>query len=87
MAVFLFTNSILDIMLGATWWTMKKSYSGIYYIIYGEDKNKDTDDNNTMITKLIETTEKQQIEIKKLSDNIEVLNTYIEKSNQMKQIS
>jgi len=87
MAVFLFTNSILDIMLGATWWTMKKSYNGIYYIIYGEDKNKDTDDNNTMITKLIETTEKQQIEIKKLSDNIKVLNTYIEKSNQMKQIS
>jgi len=90
MAIFLLTNSVLDVIWGATWWTMKKTYNGIHYVIYGdpEEPNKiviseeEVTQNKELLDKLLEKTEKQESEIKKLTDNIEILTNYMKKNHE-----
>jgi hypothetical protein len=85
MAVFFLTNSVLDVVWGATWWTMKKTYNGLYYVIYGDPDEpttieispEDVTQNKELLDKLLEKTAQQESEIKKLTDNIEILTNYM----------
>ena len=81
--MFLYLTTItLDILLGVTIWTVSKTYNGVYYIIYGSDKklelsDEETKNNKETLDKLLEENKSQQIEIKKLSDNVNMLSNYI----------
>jgi hypothetical protein len=87
MIFFYLTTYTLDILSGVAWWVIRKSFSGVYYIAYGyknsneEHKiiltDKEIDDNKDLLTNLIKNNKSQQIEIKKLTDKIELLNNYI----------
>tara|TARA_B100000524_G_scaffold341765_1_gene236161 strand:- start:571 stop:849 length:279 start_codon:yes stop_codon:yes gene_type:complete len=82
MVFFYLTNISLEIIGGITWWVLYKTSSGIYYIVYGKNtKNIDYPDihNNDMYEKLIKLQESNQLEIKKLTNEINIMNNYIQK--------
>lgn len=86
MVLLYLTTVTLDIVLGLTIWTITKTYNGVYYIIYGDQKkielSKDEINiNKTKLDELIEQNKTQQIEIKKLTDNINILSDYIKSNN------
>ena len=92
MVLFYLTNASLEILSGITWWFIMKTSSGFYYIIYGKNKDKelgrlkiDTLEQANRIDELIQIQKSNQIQIKKLTDSINVLNDYIINANQMKQ--
>ena len=89
MVFFYLAYFTLEALFGVAWWTLVKTKSGVYYIIYGntsdknqidgkiELSNKETNVNQDILEKLIQTNETHQIEIKKLYDKIDVLADYI----------
>ena len=82
MVFFYLTNISLEIIGGITWWVLYKTSSGIYYIVYGKNtKNIDYPDihNKDMYEKLIKLQESNQLEIKKLTNEINIMNNYIQK--------
>ncbi len=87
MLLFYLTNASLDILYGCAWWVVKKTSSGIYYIFFGFKKNqvdgkiKLTDKQDNSLEALIKLQESNQIEIKKLSEQINILNNYIKNCN------
>lgn len=91
MVLFYLTNASLEILTGITWWFVMKTSTGFYYLIYGKDKNNeigrlklDSSDQANKIEKLIKIQESNQIQIKKLTDSINILNDYIIKTSQTK---
>ena len=86
MVLLYLTTITLDIVLGLTIWTVTKTYDGVYYIIYGDQKKIELSDselkfNKEKIDKLIEQNENQQIEIKKLTRDVNILTDYIKNTN------
>ena len=89
MIFFYLTTYALDILSGVAWWVLKKSVSGVYYIAYGYKNStqehqiiltdKEISNNQDLIKGLLITNKIQQIEIKKLSEKIELLNNYIKR--------
>ena len=85
MALFMLTNGVLEVVLGATWWSLKKTYNGIYYVIYGDEDDpntielsqEDVEQNKQLLNQLLKQTEHQQLEIKKLTDHISILTDYM----------
>lgn len=85
MALFMLTNSFLEVLLGATWWSLKKTYNGIYYVIYGDESTnnsieippEDLEKNKELLNLLLQQTKDQQIEIKKLTENVCFLTDYM----------
>tara|TARA_Y200000002_G_C22448215_1_gene565191 strand:+ start:298 stop:534 length:237 start_codon:yes stop_codon:yes gene_type:complete len=76
----------LDILYGVSWWIIYKTSSGIYYIVYGHkkkniDNNLMIENNNDCLDKILKIQEDNQIEIKKLSNEITILNNYIKSLN------
>ena len=82
------TYYLLEIISGASWWVINKTYNGLYYIYYyNQDgtsskieiskemacKLKNTD----LINSLIEKNKKQEEAITNLKSKIEILNNYI----------
>ena len=88
MVFFYLTTISLEILFGATWWIVKKTTNGLYYLVYGNKNSKElrklvlTDreiiTNKELLDKLIESNKNQQIEIKKLNEKIELLSNYLE---------
>ena len=35
--LFYLTNTVLDIIWGSTFWILKKTTSGVYYLVWGDD--------------------------------------------------
>lgn len=86
MVLLYLTTVTLDIVLGLTIWTITKTYNGVYYIIYGDQKKIELSEdevyiNKTKLDELIEQNKSQQIEIKKLTDNVNILSDYIKSNN------
>ena len=89
MVFFYLAYFTLEALFGVAWWTLVKTKTGVYYVIYGNtpDKNqidgkielsdKEINVNQDILEKLIQTNETQQIEIKKLYDKIDILADYI----------
>ena len=87
MIFFYLTTYTLDILSGVAWWVLKKSAAGVYYIVYGYKNseqehqiiltNKEISNNQKLFKNLLINNKNQQIEIKKLSEKIELLNNYI----------
>ena len=87
MSFFYLTNIALDVVFGATWWVVSKTTGGIYYLMYGNNKGQEgkirlTDKevivNKEILEKLLDRENTRQIELKKLTDKIEILTNYIE---------
>ena len=38
--LFYLSQYALDIMFGVSWWVVKKTTDGVYYLIYNNEKNK-----------------------------------------------
>ena len=38
MGFFYLTNVTLDILWGVTWWVLKKTRKGVYYVLYSDEK-------------------------------------------------
>tara|TARA_B100001093_G_scaffold517230_1_gene598179 strand:- start:630 stop:905 length:276 start_codon:yes stop_codon:yes gene_type:complete len=87
MIFFYLTTYTLDILSGVAWWVVKKSISGVYYIAYGYKNSdqehqiiltdKEISNNKKLLNNLLINNKNQQIEIKKLTEKIELLNNYI----------
>ena len=86
MSFFYLTNIALDVVFGATWWMVSKTSGGIYYLIYGNNEgnkskiklsDKEVILNKEILEKLLDKENTRQIELKKLTDKIEVLTSYI----------
>ena len=86
MVLFYLTNMTLDVALGVSWWIIYKTSAGIYYLIYGSNTNKivkkqilseEDIKNNSSLDKLIKLQESNQLEIKKLTSQINILNDYV----------
>lgn len=80
MSLFFLSNATLEIVAGVAWWTLHKTYNGIYYIIYGNDTEIKLDENEVhteLLETLIKKSETQQLEIKQLTTHINVLSDYI----------
>ena len=86
--IFYITNVTLDIIWGATWWVIKKTGNGIYYLVYGygkEDPNKkyirlntiELEKNKDLLDNVTNEMAIQREEIRRLNDNIIVLTDYI----------
>ena len=83
-AAAIFTATRPDIVLGAAIWSIKCTYDGLYYLCFKSDKNENKIEiNKDILDKLIDKSESQEIEIKKLSDNINILTDYIKNNNQI----
>jgi hypothetical protein len=87
MSFFYITNIALDVVFGASWWVVSKTAGGIYYLVYGNDKgekgklkltDREVTVNKDILEKLLDKENTRQIELKKLTDKIEVLTNYIE---------
>jgi len=87
MSFFYLTNIALDVVFGATWWVVSKTTGGIYYLMYGNNNgesgkirltDKEVVVNKGILEKLLDRENTRQIELKKLTDKIEVLTNYIE---------
>lgn len=87
MSFFYLTNIALDVVFGATWWVVSKTTGGIYYLMYGNNKGQEgkirlTDKevivNKEILEQLLDRENTRQIELKKLTDKIEILTNYIE---------
>ena len=69
-----------DIVFGTAIWGLKKTCSGMYYLVLG-DNTSDQIDEKKMLIELNNKTNSQQEEIKKLSEKINILTDYIEKNS------
>ena len=87
MSFFYLTNIALDVVFGATWWVVRKTTGGLYYLMYGDSNgnngkiklsDKEIIVNKEILEKLLDRENTRQIELKKLTDKIEVLTNYIE---------
>jgi hypothetical protein len=95
--IFYLTNVTLDIIWGTTWWIVKKTTGGIYYLVYGrsrEDPHKkyirlntiELEKNKDILDSVSNEIALQKEEIRRLSDNIIVLTDYIKKIEKDKQV-
>ena len=83
-AAAIFTAARPDIVLGAAIWSIKCTCDGIFYLFFKSNKNENKIEiNKDILDKLIDKSESQEIEIKKLSDNINILTDYIKNNNQI----
>jgi hypothetical protein len=87
MSIFYLTNIALDIVFGTTCWVVTKTTKGIYYLVYGNNDGQNkriklTDNevmiNKSLLEKLLDRDNTRQIELKKLTNKIEILTNYIE---------
>ena len=87
MSFFYLTNIALDVVFGATYWVVSKTTGGIYYLIYGNEKgeqsqikltNREVIVNKDILEKLLDRENTRQIQIKKLTEKIDVLTNYIQ---------
>lgn len=72
-----------DIVFGTAFWGLKKTCSGMYYLVLG-DNTSDQIDEKKLLIELSNKTNSQQEEIKKLSEKINILTDYIEKNSNKK---
>lgn len=88
--IFYLTNATLDIIWGTTWWIVKKTSGGIYYLVYGhskEDPHKkhirlnttELEKNRDILDSVSNEIAIQREEIRRLNDSIVVLTDYIKK--------
>ena len=71
-----------DIVFGTAFWGLKKTCSGMYYLLLGNNTSNQVDEK-----KILELTNKansQQEEINKLNEKINILTDYIEKNSNKK---
>lgn len=79
--IFYLTNVTLDVVMGATWWVVSKTASGLYYLAYGRKLLEKTpkeqlDTQQVMLTQLIEQSKLQKEEILRLHEDIRVMTDY-----------
>ena len=72
-----------DIVFGTAMWGLKKTCSGMYYLLLGNNTSEQIDEKKLLI-ELSNKTNSQQEEIKKLSEKINILTDYIEKNSNKK---
>ena len=77
-AMAVFAAARPDIIIGAAIWTLKRTCDGVYYLCFNSD-NEDgkIELNKELLDKLVNKSESQELEIKKLSENINILTDYI----------
>jgi hypothetical protein len=85
--LFYLTNLFLDVVWGTAFWVIKKTSSGVYYLVWGDGTNKLENDkeyemiilskedieNEENIQKLVEQTKMQGEQIKLLTESIKSL--------------
>jgi hypothetical protein len=90
MSFFYLTTIALDVVFGATFWVVSKTTGGIYYLMYGNSKGEEsrmrlTDEevivNKDILEMLLDRENARQIELKKLTDKIEVLTNCVHQKN------
>ena len=88
MGFFYLTNVTLDILWGVTWWVLKKTRKGVYYVLYSDEKKhlyiKHTQ--KKLLEDLKQQNEKQSEQIAILTNKIEIINDYITQYNSIKNI-
>tara|TARA_B000000437_G_scaffold218493_1_gene197851 strand:+ start:718 stop:1017 length:300 start_codon:yes stop_codon:yes gene_type:complete len=72
-----------DIVFGTALWGLKKTCSGMYYLLLGNNTSEQIDEKKLLL-ELSNKTNSQQEEIKKLSEKINILTDYIEKNSNKK---
>ena len=91
--IFYLTNLFLDVVWGTTFWVIKKTSGGMYYLIWGNGTgqlrdegecemiilSKENIENDECISKLLEQTKLQGEQIKLLTDSIMSLKKEIKK--------
>ena len=91
--IFYLTNLFLDVVWGTTFWVIKKTSGGVYYLIWGNGTtelhnegeyemiilSKENIENEECINKLLEQTKLQGEQIKLLTDSIMNLKKVIKK--------
>ena len=82
--IFYLTNLFLDVVWGTAFWVIKKTSTGVYYLIWGDGTtqlqsegeyemiilSKENIENDDHINKLLEQTKLQGNQIKLLTDSI-----------------
>lgn len=93
--IFYLTNLFLDVVWGTAFWVIKKTSTGVYYLIWGDGKSelsnegeyemiilsKENIENEESINKLLEQTKLQGEQIKLLTDSIMELRKQIKNDN------
>tara|TARA_B110000971_G_scaffold67847_1_gene69570 strand:+ start:719 stop:970 length:252 start_codon:yes stop_codon:yes gene_type:complete len=81
MGFFYLTNITLDILWGVTWWVLKKTRKGVYYVLHSEQKTPVYLKNNPkkLLIDLKQQNERQSEQIAILTNKIELINNYITK--------
>lgn len=91
--LFYLTNLFLDVVWGTAFWVIKKTSTGVYYLIWGDGNtelqnegeyemiilSKENIENDECINKLLEQTKLQGEQIKLLTDSIMSLKEQIKK--------
>lgn len=75
-----------DIVFGTAFWGLKKTCSGMYYILLGNNTSNQVDEKKILL-ELTNKANSQQEEINKLNEKINILSDYIEKNSNKKMIS
>ena len=85
--VFVYLTTVtLDVITGAAWWTVSKTYNGIHYLIYGTDnKENEVAVDKETLTQLVEDNKNYQSEIRKLSTDINILSDYVKEVKEVKE--
>jgi len=77
-AVAIFAAARPDIIIGAAIWSLKQTCDGVYYLCFNSNnKEEKIELNKELLDKLVNKSESQELEIKKLSENINILTDYI----------
>ena len=90
---FSLTYYALEIISGATWWALRKSSTGVYYLIYGNEPkenskewetliiSKEDIDSSLKLEEALSKIESQQQELKLLNTNIQELKDILTKKD------
>jgi len=77
-AAAIFAAARPDIIIGAAIWTLKQTYDGVYYLCFNSGNKEETIElNKKLLDKLVNKSDSQELEIKKLNENINILTNYI----------
>lgn len=72
-----------DIVFGTALWGLKKTCSGMYYLLLGNKTSEQVDEKQILLD-LTSKANSQQEEINKLNEKINILTDYIEKNSNKK---
>ena len=93
--LFYLTNVFLDVVWGTAFWVVRKTGSGIYYLMWGDGTkqqinekeyeaivlNKDNIKSDEHLRDLLKKTSQQEIQIRELNENIKELTKLVKEKN------